>query len=122
MKEELKRCPPPISFYAWAERNGKYYKPEGVRDTHLIDAICLKVTDNNEIIIKDTYVPFLKTLEANSDFEFAMGWAIRKRNPQEQLQEIQKSLIIILRDYVLQLFRKIYKMGSELVLGIFAKR
>jgi hypothetical protein len=122
LKEELKRCPPPISFYAWAERNGKYYKPEGVRDTHLIDAICLKVTDNNEIVIKDTYEPFLKTLEANSDFEFAMGWTIRRRSPQEQLNNTQKNFIIILLEYVKLLVQKLYRVGGEILGAIFSKR
>ena len=122
LKDELKRCPPPISFYAWAERDGKYYKPEGVRDTHLVDAICLKVTDNNEIVIKDTYSPFLKTLEANSDFEFAIGWSVRKRNPQEQLEYSQKSFIIILLEYVSYLAKKLYRVGSEFLEGVFQKR
>lgn len=113
LKEELTRCPPPISFYAWAERNGKYYKPEGVRDTHLVDAVVLKVTDNNEIVIKDTYKPFIKTLEANSDFEFAMGWSIRKLSPEEILQNNQKSFIIILLNYVTSILANFKKtLGS----------
>lgn len=122
LREELKRCPPPISFYAWVERNGKYYKPEGVRDTHLVDTIVLKVSDNNEITIKDTYKPFIKTLEANSDFEFAIGWSVRKRSPQEILNLQQKSLIIKLQEYVLFLLRKIYSVGNEFLSGVFSKR
>ena len=101
LKEELKRCPPPISFYAWAERNGKYYKPEGVRDTHLIDAICLKITDNNEIVIKDTYYPYIKTLEANSDFEFAIGWTVKKKESVEtQYNNILSKFLAILKSYL----------------------
>lgn len=115
LKEELKRCPPPISFYAWVERNGKYYKPDGVRDTHLVDALCLKVSDNNEITIKDTYPPFIKVLEANSDFEFAMGWSIRRRSNDEILNLLQKNYIIILLDYIKILLNKIYKIGSKVM-------
>ena len=122
LKEELKRCPPPISFYAWAERNGKYYKPDGVRDTHLITAICLKVSEENEITIKDTYEPYIKVLEANSDFEFAMGWTIRKRTPEEQLNLIQKSFISILLSRIYELVKQIYKAGSDVVGALFNKR
>ena len=112
LKEELKRCPPPISFYAWVERNGKYYKPEGVRDTHLVDAIVLKVTDNNEIVIKDTYPPFLKTLEANSDFEFAMGWTISKK-PVDVYTPILKDIIKTLQAILKYLHAQtIGKIGS----------
>ena len=121
LKEALKRSPVAVSVYAWVEKDGVYYKPEGVRDTHLT-MVAVSVNDKGQVIVRDTYFPYLKTLEKDTDFEFAMSWAIRKRNPQEQLQEIQKSLIIILRDYVLQLFRKIYKVGGAILSGIFSKR
>lgn len=122
LKDELKRCPPPISCYAWVERNGKYYKPEGVRDTHLVDAIVLKITDNNEIVVKDTYPPFIKTLEANFDFEFAMGWTIRKKSTEEMLNDTQKSLIIKLYELLALLIKKASGLAGELVAGIFSKK
>ena len=119
LKEELKRCPVPMSFYAWCERNGKYYKPQGVSDCHLITAIVLKVSDDNEITIRDTYYPYIKVLEANSDFDFAMGWTIKKLSTEQQLNNAQKGLIILLYERIKQLLSQLKANLGEVITGIY---
>lgn len=77
IRESLKRSPTPISVCGWYERDGKYYKPQGLDDQHLTLAVYMN--DKNEIYIRDTYPPYDKIVEANTDFDFAMGWIIRKK-------------------------------------------
>lgn len=116
----LKRSPVPLSVYAWLERGGKYYKPRGLRDNHLVMA--LHVDKDNSITIRDTYYPYIKVLEPNYDFDFAMYWMIRPKSKEEQLKESQLSLIQLLQKYVVFLLSKIYQTAGEVVSGIFSKR
>ena len=112
------RCP--LSVYAWEERNGKYYKPEGARDSHLVKAEF--VDKDNQIWIKDTYKPFIKVLEANTDFEFSMYWTIKKFSPEEQLNNAQKDFISIILSYVSNLLKQLYKVAGQVVGAIFSKK
>lgn len=118
IRQALKRSPVPISVYAWLEKDGQYYKPEGARDTHLTTAIVLDIKDNC-LIIRDTYSPFLKTLAPNTNPDFGMYWSIKKRNPQEQVDFIKRSFIIILYDYVALLVKKISRVAGEILEGIY---
>jgi hypothetical protein len=121
LKEALKTSPVAISVYAWVERDGKYYKPEGMRDTHLTTAIVLKVTDNNEIIVKDTYEPFIKTLEKDTDFEFAIGWSVKKKDPlaiHKSYLEILKGVVKLLYEYI----AFVKKTAGEIAVGLLSKR
>lgn len=89
LREALKRSPVPMSVVAWYERNGKYYKPEGLRDSHLVEAVYLN--DKNEITIRDTYPPYEKVLEANTNFEFALYWVVKKKGlTTEQISLFQR--------------------------------
>lgn len=117
LRQALKRSPVALSVYAWIERNGKYYKPQGARDTHLVMAIGL--TDKNEIIIRDTYKPYIKILEANTDFDFSMYWILRKKSTEEVLNDTQKSLIINLLKYVVILLKKIGNVAGKVLGRIF---
>lgn len=90
LKEYLKRGPCPISVVAWFERDGKYYKPEGMRDNHLTEAVYLD--EHNQIHVRDTYAPHAKILEANTDFDFAMVWFVDKKKEQKTLLECLRSL------------------------------
>lgn len=122
IRQALLRSPVPISVFAWAERDGKYYKPEGADDTHLVTGICMGITDKNELIIRDTYKPFIKILEPNTNPDFGMYWVIRKLSTEEILKNTQKSLIIKLLEYASLLLKKISRVAGEFVSGVFAKR
>jgi len=118
LREGLKRSPCPLSVYAWAERNGRYYKPKGVRDTHLVKAEY--VDKDNSIWIKDTYPPYVKVLEPNFDFEFAMYRTLSKRQDviNRSFLEILKAMVKLLQGYVSILSKN---MG-EVIGNIFSKR
>lgn len=120
IRQALKRSPVPISVYAWLEKDGKYYKPEGVDDTHLV--VCIGITDNNELIVRDTYKPFIKTLAPNTNPDFGMYWIIRKKTPEEILNDTQKSLIILLLNYVTSLIKKTARFAGEIINATFSKR
>jgi len=77
LKEGLQRSPVPISVSAWYEWDGMYFKPQGLRDNHLTLAVF--VDDQNRIHVRDTYSPYSKILEPNTDFEFSMWWSIKKK-------------------------------------------
>lgn len=80
LKQALKKSPVPVSVTAWyQDDNGVYIKPKGETDNHLV--YCVYVDSNNVPYISDTYSPFIKKLEANYDFDFAMSWSIDKLNP-----------------------------------------
>lgn len=90
LKEALKHSPVALSYTAWYEKNGKYYKPEGLRDNHLIAGVALSVDENNSITILDTYAPHKKVLEPNANFEFAMSWEIERK----QLTDEQRNIFL----------------------------
>lgn len=119
LRQGLKRSPVAISVYAWLERDGKYYKPKGVDDTHLVKVI--KVNSDNSIVIRDTYSPYIKVLEANTDFDFSMYWILRKKSPEEILKDTQKSLIIILYEYIARLLKTASGLAGEIVEAVFKK-
>jgi len=121
LKEALKRSPVAVSVYAWVEKNGVYYKPKGVSDTHLT-MVAVSMNDKGQVIVRDTYYPYLKTLEKDTNFEFAIGWSVRRRNPQEQLDNIKKNFIIILYEHIANLIKRAYRVGGEVLAGVFSKR
>jgi hypothetical protein len=86
--------PCPVSVAGWYERNGEYYKPEGMRDNHLTLAVYLD--DKNRLYVWDTYAPYLKILEPNYNVEFAMRWTVQKKTQQEQLSYLRQLLLTIL--------------------------
>ena len=90
LREALKRGPVMVSVHAWYERNGLYYKPQGKRDTHLTLAVYLD--EQNRIYARDTYAPYLKILEPNTNFEFAMTWTVEKQATKEEIGIFLKML------------------------------
>ncbi len=77
LKQALNYSPCPVSVVAWYEHDGIYYKPEGMDDTHLVELVY--IDEFNHPYIRDTYAPFLKKLEANFDFDFAMRWSVEPK-------------------------------------------
>ena len=103
-----------VALYAWAERNGKYYRPEGAADTHWTGAVLLKIKENGEMIIYDSYSPFIKTLEAGYPIYSAKRYLWRKKIQEEiELEEKQRNLIGLILE----------KMKQALILmGFLAKK
>lgn len=77
LKEALKYSPIPMSVCAWYLKDGIYVKPEGESDNHLVE--CVYVDKENHPYVWDTYEPFLKKLDANYNFDFAMRWTLTKK-------------------------------------------
>lgn len=77
MKQALKYSPLPLSVSAWFEKEGEYYKPEGMIDNHMV--VGLYIDEKNRLHIRDTYQPFNKILEPNYNIDFAMRWTVEKR-------------------------------------------
>lgn len=121
IRQALKRSPVPISVYAWLEKDGAYYKPNGADDTHLTTAIVVDIKDNC-LIVQDTYEPFIKKLAPNTNPDFGMYWIIRNKSPEEVLKDAQKNFIILLLEYVAYLFKKIGNVAGEIIGAVFQKR
>src|SRR3990167_2288610 len=99
LREALKYSPVPISVIAWYEKDGLYVKPAFARDNHLVE--CVFLDEENHPYIWDTYAPFLKKLDKNYDFDFAMRWTITKgtlKKKENWLQEILLSLLEFFKD------------------------
>lgn len=93
LQEGLKRAPCPISVVGWFKRDGEYYKPQGMRDNHLVEA--LHVDGQNRITIRDTYFPYTKVLAPNFDFEFSLMPTLAKKNLEQELNIIERLLALI---------------------------
>ncbi|MDZ4228250.1 MAG: hypothetical protein U1E54_03315 [Candidatus Levybacteria bacterium] len=76
LEQGLKRSPIPMSVWGVVDDTGNYIqKPDGTYDTHLVEATYLD-RENKVIHILDTYPPFEKTLPANYNPDFGMGWTV----------------------------------------------
>src|SRR3990167_4059034 len=103
-----------VALYAWAERNGKYYRPEGAADTHWTGAVLLKIKENGEMVIYDSYFPFIKILEVGYPIYSAKRYYWRKKTQEEiELEEKQRSLIQ-------QILEKIKQ--ALILMGLLAKK
>lgn len=82
LRQALQYSPCPVSVTAWYENGGVYYKPEGLRDNHLVELVYIDA--DNHPYIRDTYAPYMKKLEANFNFDFGMRWSVEKQTPQKK--------------------------------------
>lgn len=114
LKNALKFSPVPISVYGQVDENGNYVsKPNGVNDTHLVEAIY--VDNDNCIWIFDTYAPFIKKLPANYNSDFAMRWSVEKIKTLEIKKKLglwQKLINIFFREKLI--FRDFKKFWINL--------
>lgn len=77
LKEVLKYCPPLVSVFGWAEKDGVYVKPPNVTDNHAVELAY--IDDNSCPYIWDTYAPFLKKLEPFYNFDFGLRWTLGRK-------------------------------------------
>lgn len=82
LRQALQYSPCPVSVTAWYENDGVYYKPDGLRDNHLVELVYIDA--DNHPYIRDTYAPYMKKLEANFNFDFGMRWSVEKQTPQKK--------------------------------------
>lgn len=81
LKQALQYSPCPVSVTAWYEKNGIYYKPDGLDDNHLVELVYIDA--DNHPYIRDTYYPYLKKLDANFNFDFGMRWSVEKKTEEK---------------------------------------
>lgn len=119
MRHALQRGCVGIAVYAWAIEDGLYIRPQGAQDTHL--TFLENVRETGELEVFDSYPPALKVLHRNYPIFVAKRYNLNIKPLEEQLNTAQKSLIIILLEYVKQLVSKLYRVGGEILSGIFSK-
>jgi hypothetical protein len=97
LKEGLKRSP--VCLSVWGVPDGDTYavKPEGVWDTHLVEAIFL---EGKKIWVLDTYEPFIKILPENYNSDFALGRIVNRLSipKKNRLQDLIEKLIEFVKD------------------------
>ena len=108
LREGLKRSPVPMSVYGLSDGRGSYVeKPEGVSDTHMVEA--LYVSPENKITILDTYEPFIKELPANYEMDFGVVWTVEKKSPQN------KNWLLDLYSRLLQACKELLTLDLQLL-------
>lgn len=95
LRDALKYSPCPVSVVAWYERDGIYYKPAGLRDTHLVELVY--IDDNNQAYVRDTYAPYLKQLEPFFDFDFGMRWSVEQKESAVNISLMWRVVTLLLQ-------------------------
>lgn len=78
LRTALKFSPLGASVVAWKDRNGKYYKEKGERDTHWVTIVAFDSLLDGYIVF-DSYEPHFKLLEADYDFGFVKRYWLEKK-------------------------------------------
>lgn len=77
LREALKYSPIGISVPAWFEKGGRYYRPDGVNDSHWV---CLMYIDSDgKMYILDSYDPTVKVMEAGFMPQVAMKYHLNRQ-------------------------------------------
>lgn len=63
-----------MSCTIWPDAEGLYYRPNGWRDTHWLTL--LKIRDNGNYVVLDSYSPFIKEIRADFVSEYAMRYEL----------------------------------------------
>lgn len=77
-----------VSMYAWRQRGSRYYKLPNDRDQHWIQLVDFK--EGEYWIIRDSYTPFDKRIEWDTDFESAKLYFLDRRT--DVMNPLQKML------------------------------
>ena len=91
-RDALKRSPIGIAVYAWAERNGKYFRPAPSPETHFTLLVNI---DGEEKEVFDSYAPGLKRLDKDFYVATAMRFYLRKKTEEEKRAELKSSLNLL---------------------------
>lgn len=98
IREALKYSPLGMSVPAWtADQDGKYFRPSGMNDNHWVAAVAINTL--GEIVVFDTYAPYIKTMRADFTPQVAMSYYLTRQIVSE------KSWVQYLIDLVLAVFK-----------------
>lgn len=78
LKAAIKRGPVSVSVKAWRRKGDKYTKKKGERDGHWVTGLRF---DGNNLVVHDTYEPYLKTLTEDYDHDAAKVYFLKRRAP-----------------------------------------
>lgn len=76
LRTALTYSPLGISTYAWVEKDGKYFRPEGAYDNHAI--VLLHIDEEGNFHILDQYAPFIKIVDKNTLPAIAYRYYLKK--------------------------------------------
>lgn len=77
-KQALGYTVPCVSVHAWVQNEkGEYIKLHGANDNHFVEL--LYIDEQNRPWIRDTYAPYIKTLEPFYNFDFGMRRLVFKK-------------------------------------------
>lgn len=77
LREALKYSPCGISVPAWFERNGNYYRPDGINDSHWV--CLLHIDAEGKMYILDSYEPQIKIMESGFMPQVAMKYHLKRQ-------------------------------------------
>ena len=113
-RDALKRSPIGIAVYAWAERNGKYFRPIPSPETHFTLLVNM---DGEEKEVFDSYAPGLKRLDKDFYIGTAMRFYLRRKTEEEKRAELKSSLNLlqVALNWLASLIPLINKRKEEIV-------
>lgn len=93
LREALKMGPCGISVALLQDENGLWYKPQGWRDSHWTELV--KINNNGNLVIFDSYPPYVKEIRADFVSEFSYRYALNEEVVSEMVR-----LIRLIRQYL----------------------
>ena len=105
LRDALKRSPIGIALYAWAERDGKYFRPQPSPETHFTLLVNI---NGEEKEVFDSYAPTMKTLDENFYVATAMRFYLRRKTQEEK--EAEKKSALSLLQFALNWLREVLKL------------
>jgi len=120
IRENLPCGPLGGSVTAWILNNDGEYSSNGQPNTHWVEIFAIDEQDRVQIF--DSYDQSIKLLSADHDIQFVKRYVLEEKTPEEQLNSLQKNLIEKLYEFALRLFRQVYKVSGEFVVGVFSER
>lgn len=118
LRTELKKSPLCVSVSAWTLKDGVYIDNDEPNN-HWCE---LYKMDSDYMYIFDSYDSSHKRLPLSHKTKWAKRIVLYKKTPQEMLNDAQKSLIIILLQYVTKLIKKTVRVGGEVITELFRPR
>jgi hypothetical protein len=77
IKQTLKRSPVCAAFTAWQEKDGVYVRIKGMQENHW--ATIVRVLDNGNYLVFDSFAPFLKEVKPEAAQSVAMSYYLNRQ-------------------------------------------
>ena len=121
IKEALKYSPLCIAVGLTYEHEGIFYKSKGQMDTHWL--VLYDFDDVRKVwLLFDSYDLTQKLYTYDAEITDIKRYYIEEKTPQEQLKNAQLNFLQIILQYVKNLLAKTYRVGGEIISGIFSPR